>query len=332
MPDLRTKPLDLIYARGILTGESLAGETRERLIRLLARRHKLLSSAWTLQEAADLLRELEPLLAENLAATDLAGWLLGMETVANKLPDWATREIGTGNLWQPPPPTWRAFPGFAGDDPRPKFPLLEKAVEALEERGILTRAQFDAANQTARDRAFTVAGDISTRTIGAIRDTLVETVREGASLPAFRERLGEALEGSFLGPHHLEAVYRTNVQQAFADGHDALADNPIVSSVFPFCEYLPIHDGRVDPEHLALGSLGLDGTGVYWADDPFWDVFTPPWRVNCRCGRNLLSISKAASKGVAAAQEWLRTGVEPVHESRLAAIPFRPKGSFRRAA
>lgn len=329
MSDLRTKPLDLIYARGVLTAESLASEVRSRLSSEIAKRHGRYSQWELIDLAKRILSELEPILAENLAATDLAGYLLGLETVASKLPEWALPSLGRGR-WQPPIPPPGFPPPASGDEPRPKFPLIEKAVESLESRNIVTREQFDQLTDVARGRAFTVAGDISAGTIGTIRDVLADTVSEGTSLVGFRERLGDSLERSFLGPGHLETVYRTNVQASFHDGGEALASDPIVRTVLPFREYLPIHDARVRSEHLALGSMGLDGTGVYWADDPFWEIFTPPVGYNCRCGTNYLTISKAASKGVLAAQEWLRTGREPVHESRLIAIPFRPQAGWSR--
>ena len=99
--------------------------------------------------------------------------------------------------------------------------------------------------------------------------------------------------------------------------------------IFPYQEILPIKDGRVREEHLALASLGLSGTGVYRRDDPMWDLFTPPWGYQCRCGVNLLTVEAAARKGVGEARRWERTGEPPVNpEHRLDAIPFRPEPDF----
>ena len=50
-----------------------------------------------------------------------------------------------------------------------------------------------------------------------------------------------------------------------------------MAEVFPYQEYLPIGDSRTRPEHLALAELGINETGVYRRDDPFWDLFLPPW-------------------------------------------------------
>ena len=60
-------------------------------------------------------------------------------------------------------------------------------------------------------------------------------------------------------------------------GHDELADDPVVAEIFPYQSIDPIDDGRTRKNHLALKKLGLNGTNVYRRDDPFWDIFLPPW-------------------------------------------------------
>jgi hypothetical protein len=218
---------------------------------------------------------------------------------------------------------------YGGDEePIIRFPLIEKAAESLADRGILSRPEFDAASEDAKLRSFTVAGEHTTDTLQRIRDTLADVTREGASLDDFRELLEERIDTSPIGPAHLETVYRTNVQAAFRDGRETLVSNPVVSEMFPYQEYIPIHDGRVREEHLALEKLGLDETGIYRREDPFWNWFTPPWSYNCRCGVNLLTIEAAARKGVREAQEWLETGQKPPLRSRLPHIPFNPEPGF----
>ena len=103
------------------------------------------------------------------------------------------------------------------------------------------------------------------------------TIDQGASRGVFRERLGERLDGSFIGPAHRENVYRTNIQAMFHSAHDELADDPVVAELFPYQSIDPIDDGRTRPNHLALKKLGLNGTSVYRRDDPFWFLFLPPW-------------------------------------------------------
>lgn len=316
MPDIRNRAADLIYGKGIVTAESIASELRRRLARDLTT--SFLTEWQLVERARNILSEFEPILAESLLNTDLAAWIAGFDQVRNKLPEWAQDAYQQWNSFQPPPPTWRGTSLTPGDEPVIRFPLLERAAENIFERKIVTRAEFDTLTNEAKQRAFTVAGDMTEKTIEKIRDTLHETLVEGPSLEGFKSRLGPALESSFIGPGHLENVFRTNTQAAFSDGHNAIADDSIVREMFPYQAWLAIHDARTEDTHLRLEKSGLDGTNVYRRDDPFWDVFDTPLRWNCRCGKNLMTIEAAARAGVREAQQWLATGNKPlVSESRL---------------
>lgn len=317
---------NLIIGTGLITAETIASELRQRLANR-ATEFRGLTDQEIIFRARNILAEFEPLIAEALLATDLAAWISGFDRVAKELPTWTVQSFSRFDSGLPPiyAPTTFDVP----DDPVIKFPLIDRARESLMERKILTPDEYKAATAEARNRSFTVAADMSNDAMETIRDTLAENIREGTSLKGFRKALGERLDTSKIGPAHIETIYRTNVQAAFADGHETIASNPIVASLFPYQAYHAIHDGRVDPEHLALESYGLNGTNVYRRDDPMWDWFTPPWRYNCRCGVNLLTIESAARKGVREAMEWLRTSRPPEKpEWRLGFIPFRPKNGF----
>lgn len=324
------QPTDAILRRTILASESIAAELRQRLADAITPdegRGLILTEV--LDRARDILREYEPLLADLIGNSELFGWVAGFNTTAERLPDWL-QDVRRPGL-PPPRPPGPLLPGLLGaaDEPELRFPILEKAAESLIDRDILRREDYDRLTVDARQRAFAVAGDLTADTIETIRDVLVEDIQDGTSLTGFRKRIKERLDTSPIGRWHLETVYRTNVQSAFRDGRESLANNPIVTAIFPYQEYLPIGDGRVREEHEALGTLGLDGTGVYRRDDPMWDLFTPPWDFNCRCGVNLLTVEAAARKGVKEARRWLDTGQEPLTpEHRLDAIAFRPPAGF----
>ena len=328
--DAQIHQTDLIIGRGLISAETIAQELRTRLVRRLSRERRNLPLGRLLLIARNTLAEFEPILADNLATTDLAGWVAGLEKVANRLPAAVLESFAVrpgGAILQPVGAV--TLTGLL-DEPNPiiRFPLIDRAASQLAERNIVTRAEFDALADDAKRRAFTVARQSSEETIGRIRDVLVADIQEGPSLAGFRRELNDLLETGDIGEAHLENVYRTNIQAAFAEGHDSLAENPLVAAAFPFKEILPIDDGRVRDTHFSLKFLGLNGTGVYWRDDPFWSLYMPPIEWNCRCGWNLLSIRQAARKGVQAAVEWLRTGIEPTHESRLRFIPWRPDPAF----
>lgn len=329
MTDAANKQTALILGRGLITAEAIYQEVRERVVRELLKGRRESRSVDLLGLARAVLEEIEPLLAEHLSRTDLAAWLAGFAWTATKFPPWFEWNLSFEDEGPPKPPGRGLILLPSGDDdPIVRFPLIEKAAESLHERGILSRGEFDAASETARLRSFTVAGEHTVATIDQIREALADVTREGASLQEFRAALEDRLGASPIGSAHLETVYRTNIQAAFRDGRETLASNPIVSEVFPYQEYIPIHDSRVEPEDKALGSLGIDGTGVYRREDPFWDQWTPPIHFNCRCGTNLLTIEAAARRGVREAQEWLETGQRPPLVSRLPHIPFQPQPGF----
>ena len=325
----KKRPTDLIIGRSLITAETIAQELRDKLTARLGDKWRHVSYPHLLYEARQILTEFEPLLVENIAQADLAAWIVGIDTVAKKLPADILAQFARMIGGPPRPPGSLILPyGFGDEEPVVRFPLIEKAAESLARRRILTPEQFRQADAAAKARGFTVAGQASEDALTTIRDVLAETVDQGASLEQFRRNLGERLETSFIGPGHLENVYRTNIQAAYHEGHDELADDPIVAEVFPYQAYLAIHDGRVRHEHLELEGLGIDGTNVYRRDDPFWNLFTPPWDYQCRCGINLLTIEAAARRGAREAATWLRTGIKPPLASMLPKIPFRPPAGF----
>jgi len=266
--DAKRSEIEAIIGRSLLTAETFATELRERLTDL--------SPDGILQAARAVLDQFEPILAQALTDAELAAWVAGTDSVVRILPSLAREALEVSAAL---PPTGRVTSLLAGgaDEPIVRFPLIERAAESLLERNIVTRPEFDTLGREARARAFTVAAQDSEDAISTIRDVLAETIDQGASLGEFRERLGERLDGSFIGPAHRENVYRTNIQASFHQAHDELADDPIVREIFPYQSIDPIDDGRTRENHLALKTLGLNGTNVYRRDDPFWDLFLPPW-------------------------------------------------------
>ena len=316
--------LDRITGRGLIAANAIAGEYLAQFMKFLDTSHA--RDPFTIMAAARrLLGYLEPDLGRTIATAQLAAWVLGNKVVADKLPDWARRRMA--GMQGAQPPGGYPFPGFdGGPDPVLRFPLIERSAESLFSRKLLDARTYYAADDRIRNESFTVAGDLTKTTLESIRTILAEQVREGASFNDFKQAISGELEGAFLSPWHAETVFRTNVQTAFRDGRNTAARDPVVSRLFPYKRYVAIHDGRVRSTHLQLEKLGLSGTDIYRADDPFWSLFDPPWDYNCRCGAILLTLEAAARLGVKEAQEWKRTGTPPAEpEYRLSSIPFRPR-------
>lgn len=328
---------DSILGRSLLGAEALLAEIRERLEQALGLGWERIANVYDVaQEARRVLEIFEPLIVQHISDTELVGWVHGMNQLANQFPPWLVREFQTGirsrrNVGPPPPPSRFKFVPMFGDEPRLRFPLIENAAKRLFERNILNREEWDSTIQEARDRAFMISGDIAKETIADVRRALVDELVEGTSLTGFKNRVRDVLEKSAIGPARIETIYRTNIQAAFRDGRETLASDPIVSATFPYQEYIPIHDTRTRSNHLKLGELGLNGTGIYRRDDPFWSSFTPPIDFNCRCGVRMMTIDAAARAGVVEAQKWLATGRAPPNpEYRLNEVlkVVQPKAGF----
>lgn len=330
--------VDIIIGRGLITAEAIAAELRRRLVKVLADNRRRLTIDRLLDLVRRTLQEFEPLLAKNLANAQLASWVIGADSIAKRLPKHVVKQLAAMNLGLPPnadlPPI--IIPPGGVDilqptrrgDPLIRFPVIDKAVKDLTTRRVVTRPVFDRLADEFKRASFTVARVADEKVIGKLREALVNDLEGGTSLQGFREKVKEKLGTSPIGASHLELVYRNGVQSAFAGGHETIAKNPIVKAVFRYARYTAIDDGRVRDDHLALMTLGLEGTAIYRSDDPFWLYFTSPWAHFCRCSKTLMTIRQAAQMGLKEAQRWLETGEEPPLVSRLPFIPFRPDPSF----
>lgn len=314
---------DIIYGRGVLTAEAIADELRTRLINRLVHHYNRLTPEQLLALARETLEQFEPILARTMIDAQLAAWVRGLEVITNRTPKLILDAIAA----MPRSGLVIAEPLFPVDSVT--FPALEKAVNKLLEKSIVTRDEFDALQAAARDNAFTVSGLQTESAIEKVREAVARQVQTGGTLRDFRQDVAESIGRSDLAPHHIENIYRTNVQRAFAEGQETIQSHPVVHAAFPYARYDAIHDGRVRENHLALETLGLNGTNVYRVDDPMWSYFTPPHDFSCRCAKTFLTVKQAAKLGVLEAKRWDRTGEPPSNpEWRIDHIPFRPEDGF----
>jgi hypothetical protein len=73
-----------------------------------------------------------------------------------------------------------------------------------------------------------------------------------------------------LSSESIEKVFRGNVNRALVDGLLKTLDEPLIAGGFPYLKFSACDDDRTPATHLALEHFGLNGTGVYRRDDPFW--------------------------------------------------------------
>lgn len=220
----------------------------------------------------------------------------------------------------------------SGEPERIHYPIIDEAARELAEKNVMTREQFDLLDSAARQKAFTVAQVESMDTQTKIRNVMAETVKDGVDVQTFRERVLAAVdEGTFMSDAHLENVYRTNIQTAFSDGQMTVLSHPFVRSGFPYASIDPIDDDRARHNHLALATMGIQGTNIYRIDDPVFILFRSPWDYNCRCGWTAMSVRQAARAGIQEAITWIETGVEPTDRAFVPMPSFRPPPGFQRS-
>lgn len=309
-------PPDPSIPRGPLAAAIRTTALARRQITSLARRER--SRPNFLAELVNIARRATGDLTDAFARGQVEGWVGQASRIVRALgiepPDDS-----------PPFDSGRTFTGRV--DPTIRYVATEKATEYLRNRIDFTPAEFEQLDADARRAAFTVARTTTADAVQAVREALADDVARGGTLRAFRETVAEALDGSGLSESQVEAIYRTQVGRAQAAGQIAVLESPFVADAFPYLLYSATHDGRVRPEHLAMESLGLNGTAVYRRDDPVWDTHYPPWAWNCRCVVIPLSVEDAAARGVREAIEWLRSGRPPVYPEFVPPPPFSiPKG------
>lgn len=263
----------------------------------------------------------EPLLARALTETLIAAWVAGTVPVVAKLPppDAWGRLADAAALPRPvippalPPPLSPASEagGDGGDGPLVRFPLIERAAQDLAARRVMTRQDFDRLAEDARASAFTVSRVAGLDAIEKVRDALAGDVLRGGTLREFVLAVDDAVGRSALSGAHVETVYRTNVLTAYAVGREAILAHPLVSDLFPYRRTVPVRDERLTELCRIISESGLNGTGVFRADDPVWRRFKPPRHWNCRCLAVAMTVEDAAASGIKEAREWLRTGLPP---------------------
>lgn len=311
--------------RLIVQANRIAREIRRRIFEAFARGNyeKPLEA---FREAEELIRRFAPQIEAALYSSTVSSYVLGGKRVVAKLgtPSNAPRApIGGGNVAALLTPV----AGF----PSVEFPIIDEAVQTLQDSGIVTPEFYYSLARDARQNAFTITADLTEATLQKVRDILAENASESGSRTEFMRKAREMVSELPIEESHLEQVFRNNVNNAYSDGGENALRDPIVADAFPYRAYYPIRDDRARPEHLQLEFLGLDGTNVYHYRDPVWQMFRPPWDWNCRCGWNPLTIRRAAAKGVKFAQQWLETGIEPPNQF-VAWPDFRPSPSWQRIA
>ena len=220
--------------------------------------------------------------------------------------------VTPGRRLPPPSPPETRGASSTGNPPPYRFPGVEAAADWLHQRQLLTHDDFAKLDAQAKAAAFTIARVKTVDAVKTVRDAVGSVVRQGGTLPEFRDAVKGAVKGVF-SPAQVETLYRSHVGLAQAAGQRAVIEHESVVSEFPYIMWTATGDARTRETHRAMEFHGQNGTAVYRADDPMWDTLWPPCEWNCRCGVIFLSVDDAARHGSREAARWLATGTPPAN-------------------
>lgn len=226
--------------------------------------------------------DLSAQLQGTLIDASLAGGISGAGEAIASVTKSADALFPVPDLPRLPP---RGIESLTGERPGLRFPVIDDAVKTLTEAPVFGGEDFRDTADAVRRGAFAITTDAADETIRDVRTILADGIARGDDTAAFVDNIEAAFnEGVGLSKSRWRMIFRNNVGQAVSNSQDAALEAPAVEDAFPYRRYFATDDIRVRPEHLALEKLGLNGTAIYWKNDPVWEEFRPIWEWNCFLG------------------------------------------------
>ena len=165
---------------------------------------------------------------------------------------------------------------------------LSQAIQFARSRKVLLPAEYYSLDLTTRQYASTVSYLAGLDQIQSVIDSAYKVLESGGTFRDFQKLVEE--NGIELSEAHLDNVFRTNIQNAYA--HGRWLHQQQNKDKRPYLEYMAINDSRVRPSHLAL-----DGV-IRHIDDPFWQKYYVPNGYRCRCTTTAITEKQAIRKGI----------------------------------
>lgn len=165
---------------------------------------------------------------------------------------------------------------------------LLQAVQFARSRKVLLPAEYYSLDLASRQYASTVSYLAGLDQIESVLSSAYKVLESGGTFADFQKLVDES--GIELSEAHLDNVFRTNIQNAYARGKWSHQQQN--KDKRPYLEYMAINDSRVRPSHLAL-----DGV-IRHIDDPFWQKYYVPNGYRCRCTTTAITEKQAIRKGI----------------------------------
>lgn len=156
-------------------------------------------------------------------------------------------------------------------------------------------------------KSLTVAGHTRADLVAGVKDALIKRMEQGGDLKSFTNEIDSLFITRGLDPlasHHIETLYRTNMQTAFQAGRYQQLTKSHILKARPYWRYVSVRDGVTRPAHKEMHGK------VFHHTNAIWGIWYPPNGFNCRC--QVVSVS---------GREVERDGLEVIKED-LSGKPF----------
>lgn len=145
------------------------------------------------------------------------------------------------------------------------------ALRYARDKRVVLPEEFYLLDLNARQYATTISKLASLDQIRTVINLSNKAIEDGSTFRDFQKAVGEA--GIELSPHHLNNIFRTNIQNAYA--HGIWTQQQENKANRPYLQYSSLTDSRTRPSHLALNNI------IRHIDDSFWYTHYPPNGHSC---------------------------------------------------
>lgn len=165
-----------------------------------------------------------------------------------------------------------------------------EALQYAQQRQIVLPDEFYSMDLNTRQMASTVSFLAGIDQIETVMNAVNKALANGSTFADFKKEVVDS--GITLSNAHLDNVFRTNIQSAYA--HGKYQQHQRNKANRPYLMYSAINDSRVRPSHLALDRV------VRPIDDSFWNTHYVPLGYRCRCTIIALTEKQAEKYGITA--------------------------------
>lgn len=153
---------------------------------------------------------------------------------------------------------------------------------------------FQEAIEFFRAKGLTISGVSRQDILGDVKTEILKSMEGGLTLKDFRANIGDLFTRRGwdpLNPHHIETIFRTNIQGAYSARRYRQITDPAVTAVRPFWRYVAVDDSFTRPAHRANHGK------IFRFDHSFWQTWYPPNEFNCRCYVRTVSAIEMKRRG-----------------------------------